>query len=176
MSPHLHTHTDTYTQLKIELVFKNSPAIVSVLILLKLSVLLGDTDPGWSVCNWISFLNISSSLLGLANHLFILTVPAGATYYEFLFFSFSHLFLLWPNSLKKKSQEFQTSACLSEHFPSVPLTLCFPSMIWLLGYCSHFVFGGLDLRYRVAHPDDLKRWQCFSRKGCSFCMRSSELP
>lgn len=103
MSPHLHTDTDTYTQLKIELVFKNSPAIVLVLILLKLSVLLGDTDPGWSVCNWISFLNISSSLLGLANHLFSLTVPAGATYYEFLFFSFSHLFLLWPNSLKKKS-------------------------------------------------------------------------
>lgn len=133
---HLHTDTNAYTQLKIEPIFKSSPVIVLVLILLKFNALLGDTEPCWSVCNWLSFLNISSSLLGLANHLFSLSVPAGPSYYEFLFLFFQPSALLYPNSLKKSSQDFQTSAYLSEHFPSVFLKLYFPFMIWLLGYRS----------------------------------------
>lgn len=111
-------------------------------------LVLGDADPCWSVCNWISFLNISSSLLGLANHLFSLSVPAGPSYYEFLFLSSSH-----PASAMTKLIQKKQSGISDISIPKWTLSLSAPEALfslhelvtWLQFSCSRFVFGGLDL-------------------------------
>lgn len=148
MPPHLHTDTNAYTQLKIEPIFKSSPVIVLVLILLKFNALLGDTEPCWSVCNWLPFLNISSSLLGLANHLFSLSVPAGPSYYEFLFLFFPAICSVIPKLTQKKQSGISDISIPKWTLSFSVLEALFSLhdlVTWLPFYCSHLVFWGLDL-------------------------------